>query len=209
MTNAHVVSDAPEDRAAARPESANIVFEAAEKGKEYKFTQVLWRSPVPRLDCALLRLSEQPQGVDTRFAATRVSPTRIEVREYMSSAIRADAPSPSPCKTICRSITKAPQTETHRILTSAACQYRAPTETGSSGSPVFPAKGWKVVALHHAGGHSMPKLNGKAGRWPANEGIWIRSILNASRITPPHGERPQEEMRSIHKVPASNVWQLD
>ena len=60
-------------------------------------------------------------------------------------------------------------------------QYRAPTAPGSSGSPVFSAKGWRVVALHHAGSKSMPKLNSKTGRWPANEGIWIQSIISASR----------------------------
>lgn len=180
MTNAHVVSDAPEDRAAARPESANIVFEAAEKGKEYKFTQVLWRSPVPRLDCALLRLSEQPQGIDPlrcdKGLPDKDWSQRVYVIGYPGGRTLAfslqdnmlidheGAPDGDP-----------PDSDVCRL------QYRAPTETGSSGSPVFPAKGWKVVALHHAGSKSMPKLNGKAGRWPANEGIWIQSILNASR----------------------------
>src|SRR5690606_23968392 len=33
--------------------------------------------------------------------------------------------------------------------------YRAPTEGGSSGSPVFEAAGWRVVGLHHAGGRGL------------------------------------------------------
>ena len=57
--------------------------------------------------------------------------------------------------------------------------YRAPTEGGSSGSPVFEPEVWRVIALHHAGGANRRKLNGKAGSEPANEGIWIQSIVKA------------------------------
>ena len=58
--------------------------------------------------------------------------------------------------------------------------YRAPTEGGSSGSPVFNAGLWEVVALHHNGGKiGMPRLNGKAGTYAANEGIAIGSIRPA------------------------------
>jgi len=64
----------------------------------------------------------------------------------------------------------------------SACfvQYRAPTEPGSSGSPVFEAALWRVIALHHAGAEAMRKLNGKPGTWAANEGIWIQSIVKAA-----------------------------
>jgi V8-like Glu-specific endopeptidase len=56
--------------------------------------------------------------------------------------------------------------------------YKAPTEPGSSGSPVFDAKLWQVIALHHRGGKKgMPMLNGKAGTYAANEGIAIQSIV--------------------------------
>jgi V8-like Glu-specific endopeptidase len=55
--------------------------------------------------------------------------------------------------------------------------YRAPTEGGSSGSPVFNARLWEVIALHHKGGKlGMPKLNGKEGTYAANEGISLESI---------------------------------
>jgi V8-like Glu-specific endopeptidase len=56
--------------------------------------------------------------------------------------------------------------------------YRAPTEKGSSGSPVFNRSSWQVIALHHAGGE-LPKLNGKPGTHPANEGIALMSIIEA------------------------------
>jgi V8-like Glu-specific endopeptidase len=63
--------------------------------------------------------------------------------------------------------------------------YRAPTEGGSSGSPVFNANLWQVVALHHKGGKiGMPKLNGAGGTCAANEGIYIQSIAAFPKSTP-------------------------
>lgn len=60
--------------------------------------------------------------------------------------------------------------------------YRAPTEGGSTGSPVFNARLWQVIAMHHKGGKiGMPRLNGKPGTYGANEGISIQSIIDAIR----------------------------
>jgi hypothetical protein len=58
-------------------------------------------------------------------------------------------------------------------------RYRTPTEPGSSGSLVFDPVGWRVVALHHAGGAFMQRLNGRPGTYVANEGVWIGSIRAA------------------------------
>lgn len=59
--------------------------------------------------------------------------------------------------------------------------YRAPTEPGSSGSPVFD-RYWKLIALHHAGSEEMPKLHG-GGTYQANEGIWIGRIKQTLNST--------------------------
>lgn len=56
--------------------------------------------------------------------------------------------------------------------------YLAPTEGGSSGSPVFNSRNLELIGIHHAGGE-RPKLNGKPGTYLANEGLWIRPALNA------------------------------
>jgi len=53
--------------------------------------------------------------------------------------------------------------------------YRTPTEPGSSGSPVFEADDWRVVALHH-GASKKPLDNANPTYEGANEGIAIRAI---------------------------------
>ncbi len=60
--------------------------------------------------------------------------------------------------------------------------YRADTEPGSSGSPVFNNQ-WQLIALHHAGGKQAP-----SGEWLSNEGIRLDRIVadirtRASAIT--------------------------
>lgn len=62
--------------------------------------------------------------------------------------------------------------------------YRAPTEPGSSGSPVFEAVDWRVVALHHSGG-TFDRLDGTQPPYEANEGITIRAIKAAIAAAPP------------------------
>ena len=58
--------------------------------------------------------------------------------------------------------------------------YRAPTEGGSSGSPVFNMLSWQVIAVHHKGGRTgMPRLNGIPGTYGANEAISVASIAAA------------------------------
>ena len=58
--------------------------------------------------------------------------------------------------------------------------YRAPTEGGNSGSPVFDGAGWNVIALHHRGGKfGMPRLNGLEGTYAANEGLAMATLIPA------------------------------
>jgi Trypsin-like peptidase domain/Tetratricopeptide Repeats-Sensor len=57
--------------------------------------------------------------------------------------------------------------------------YRTPTDSGSSGSPVFDEENWEVVALHHGGRAKMTRLNGEEGVYEANEGIAIQAIRKA------------------------------
>jgi V8-like Glu-specific endopeptidase len=55
-------------------------------------------------------------------------------------------------------------------------RYRAATEPGSGGSPVFD-ENWELIAVHHAAG-SLRALN-RVGDYEAAEGISIHAIVKA------------------------------
>jgi V8-like Glu-specific endopeptidase len=57
--------------------------------------------------------------------------------------------------------------------------YTTPTESGSSGSPVFVEHQWKAAAFHHYGTAETRKLNGKSGTYKPNEGISFASTSDA------------------------------
>lgn len=59
--------------------------------------------------------------------------------------------------------------------------YRAPTQKGNSGSPVFNSLTLELIGVHHRGGR-LRKLNGNPGYHAANEGLWIRPVINELRI---------------------------
>jgi V8-like Glu-specific endopeptidase len=184
VTNAHVVSD-PQVEDALEVDIACIVFEAVDIQRQYKFRKVLWQSDVRGCDCTLLRLQEQPAGIKP-----------LEISKTMTiPPIPRPQGAPRPLVYIIgypggRELTfsfqdndlldhEAPPAGAPPKPNVCYFHYRAPTEGGSSGSPVFEPEVWRVIALHHAGGKDRPKLNGKAGTEPANEGIWIQSIVKA------------------------------
>jgi V8-like Glu-specific endopeptidase len=186
MTNAHVISEHPDDRAlgAYRPGDATITFETVES-PDFDFGGIAWHSPVKGgLDCVLLKLTEQPEGIEPLTLTDELPdasglekvyvigyPDGGEMMFSMQDNVLLDHEGPPggkpPNRAVCR------------------LHYRAPTKPGSSGSPVFNASKWNVIALHHAGHTEMSKLNGKEGKWPANEGIWIQSIVAAVKGSAP------------------------
>ena len=54
LTNAHVLSEDPNQAEALRPHEAVIIFEALNPAEEYQVGQVLWSSPPTGLDTAVL-----------------------------------------------------------------------------------------------------------------------------------------------------------
>src|SRR5262249_7919086 len=185
-TNAHVISDRRRYADAASYQDASITFEGLETMPSSPFEEIVWQHC--DLDCSLLRLKAMPDGmkplaIDPNplpplpktdvptarrvqvyvigYPAGRDLTYSLEDNDLLDHEGPPDGHPPNPV-----------------VL---RLQYRAPTEPGSSGSPVFNASYWQVIALHHAGDTAMDRLNGLAGKWPANEGIWIQSIVAAAR----------------------------
>lgn len=176
LTNNHVVSEDPyvTNPPALEPQDATVVFGPEQ---EYGVKKVLWSSPPNRLDAALLVLDGDLSDFEPVPIAKRLPLPDREQRVYiighpkggpLSFSIHDNAliDHEGPTKG---------RPERHDVV---RLHYRAPTEGGSSGSPVFNAK-WDVIGLHHAGGTDMPKLNGQVGTHPANEGLWLQSIRAA------------------------------
>ncbi|WP_217578016.1 serine protease [Mesorhizobium sp. GbtcB19] len=181
ITNAHVVSDPPLEKAAT-PREATVTFEILgrqDKTRRYAVSEIVWQSPPDQHDVSVLRLDEQlpgdvqPLRIASSLPSLQPETPRVYIighpsgREVSFSfednvlldyelAIVSSAASQSPCRV----------------------HYRAPTEYGSSGSPVFDAA-WGVIGVHHAGGRLIPRLNGKREVYDANEGLWIVAIKRA------------------------------
>ncbi|AZO78010.1 MULTISPECIES: serine protease [unclassified Bosea (in: a-proteobacteria)] len=180
LTNAHVVSNNPSDRAES-PDNAEIVFEAADKDRGHGFTEILRSWPKENLDATLLRFNgEAPKLKPLSFAKNLPLPDgtqRVYVIGYpnggeLSFSLQhntlIDHEGPPSGKPVDSSVCRV--------------QYTAPTEHGNSGSPVFNSQNWRVIALHHAGdAKAMKRLNGREDSWPANQGIWIQSICIAGQ----------------------------
>jgi hypothetical protein len=161
LTNAHVIPDA------LSADRAEIRFHALEYGVgPYHVTEILWSSPFSELDTTIVALDGTPpeamccprgarpvMNADTRTYIIGHPGGDIDVNLSLSDNLVLD----------------------HDDV---RLHYRTPTLGGSSGSPVF-SRPWEVIAIHHAGDKEMPRLHGKDGTYPANEGIWIDRVVAA------------------------------
>lgn len=175
LTNFHVIN--PEGSGGAlRPEDAQLAFEAIDMDKRYEIKEVVWCSPVDQHDSCLLRLTEEPAIQPLPIAPSLpliAAGARVYVIGYPTGGGLAFSMQDNALLDH-----EGPQAGTPPIPNVLRIHYRAPTEKGSSGSPVFNRSSWQVIALHHAGGE-LPQLNGKPGTHPANEGIALTSIIAA------------------------------
>lgn len=186
LTNFHVVNEhgvAP----GIRPADAEVVFEAADANRVYTVAQLLWSSPIEQCDASLLRLNQPLVGLEPMPIAPALpvldSSSRVYVVGHPGGRDLAFSFQDNELLDH-----EGPPLGNLQIPGVCRVHYRAPTEGGSSGSPVFNGDSWQVIALHHKGGKlGMPRLNGREGTYAANEGIALASIrgkIAESKIHP-------------------------
>jgi hypothetical protein len=178
LTNFHVVNKEGAGDALT-PEAAEVAFEAVDANRAWAVDKILGQSPPDRHDASVLRLQNKVACVAPLPLATALPAVENNAKVYIighpgghdlafsfqdNELLDHEGPPGG-----------APQ-----IPGVSRVHYRAPTEPGSSGSAVFDAKLWEVIALHHKGSKDgLPRLNGKAGSYAANEGVSIASIKGA------------------------------
>lgn len=176
LTNAHVISDDPNENAL-RSDEAVIIFESLDQGKEFRVGKILWSSPSSELDTTIIQFELQDQNTLRELAQEK------QLQFYPIAPrlplLKEDGTSTERIYVIGHPYGGVLQLSLHDNLLldhqDPRMHYRTPTDGGNSGSPVF-NQNWELIGIHHAGLKEMPKLNGKTGVYEANEGIWIQSI---------------------------------
>ena len=188
LTNYHVINPDAEGHGI-KPESAEVVFEADSNSRVYAVSELLWCSPTGQHDACLVRLAEQPQGIPPLTVATSLpglpsDPSQAGPRVYIIGhpGGRELSFSFQDNEMVDHEGPAAGQPQIPGVW---RVHYRTPTEGGNSGSPVFNATDWQVIALHHMGSgkRGMPRLNGKTGSGPyfANEGLAMATLVAAAK----------------------------
>jgi hypothetical protein len=132
LTNAHVV---PENLAF---KSGRVVFEAT--GQTFRIVELVWSSPRNQLDATFLRLDGVNEQAELCPLVPEPDPfdAAKEPRVYVIGYPLGGELSFSLQDSVWVSSDR-------KVL-----RYRTPTESGSSGSPVFDQEFWSVIGLHHA-----------------------------------------------------------
>ena len=167
LTNAHVVSR--EFSTALLPEESWVDFTQDGTEDRHKVADILFESDPYDLDCAVLRLESIPDGVKPLPMAARLPASDGQQRVYVMGHPRGGELKISIDDNV---LIDHDDVKVH---------YKAPTEQGSSGSPVFD-RTWQLIALHHSGRDDMARLRGEKGTYPANEGLSLGAIR--SRLGP-------------------------
>lgn len=172
LTNSHVISDDPLEKALS-PREAIVIFEVLDPNLEFKLNDIIWSSPSTELDACLIRFSKEDQEKLVEFTKdvewyplSNTLPMGTDQKVYIIGHPRGG--------------TLQLSFQDNHLLDhqDPRIHYRTPTDNGSSGSPIF-NRTWMLLGLHHAGSDEMKCLNGKEGNYSANEGIYIQAIIAA------------------------------
>jgi V8-like Glu-specific endopeptidase len=181
VTNAHVISN--EWKGSIKPADARVTFEvesaAAGKPVSHAVKDVLFTS----LPGDLSELSPSLDKLDVTIVSLASLPANPS---GLTPADKTPLPSPkTKAFVVGHPLAGALQFSLHDSVLLDVCDhdrlmhYRTPTDPGSSGSPVFNTS-WEVIALHHAGSATTPRLHG-SGEYEANEGISLPAIRRKLR----------------------------
>ncbi len=142
-----------------------------------EIARTCWYEPSapPGLDTTILELKQYPSSVEPVPLASRLPnlSAKVPPRAYIIGHPRS---------------LSAPQfsLQDNVLLDYDDCllHYRAPTDPGSSGSPVFNDQ-WQLIGVHHAGGFDVPRLNNRGGSYAVNEAIMVDAIRKRLAERPP------------------------
>ena len=178
VTNNHVVSDEPALPQTLAPEEVTVTFDALHWGAgpepnfeslpKYEIEQVLWESPILKLDTTVCVLNKRVDGIQDYELAPSMPRTDREDRVYIIGHPKGDE------------LAYSLQNNFLLGLNAERIHYRSPTEPGSSGSPLFNDE-WELIGIHHGGGEDMPQLENPGTEYEANEGIPVGAIKSAMR----------------------------
>lgn len=175
-TNAHVVSTLP-GVGALQPVEAEARFDVLRGGDDDPLLldglTEIWSSPPNRCDVTLLRFEGDAPKVPEPIKRAPALPLANEGAFVYVVGHPAGAGLKLSIRGNDLLAYDRPQTKVH---------YIAPTEPGSSGSPVFTPQ-WQLMGVHHAGSSKMRRLDNPSKSYEANEGITIDAIRDEFQST--------------------------
>jgi V8-like Glu-specific endopeptidase len=177
VTNAHVLSDTVQGAVPLLDALVSFELMPLADGKPgfYEVDQLLFTSPPG----ALGHCCEQTQNLDVSVVSLKQLPPtlaglsvsqNLPLINGQTKAYVIGHPRGSGLQISVHDSVLLAADEERRLL-----HYRTPTDPGSSGSPVFNDQ-WKVIALHHGGSDTTPRLKPASGVYEANEGVTLAAI---------------------------------
>lgn len=186
LTNAHVVSNREQDNSLPPGEvCVHFTVRDEETGRRQAHrVRLVWSSPSWKLDASLLRLDPPVTGIAPCPLAAELPRPGCGSRVYVIGHPRgADLAFSLQDNTLLDHDGPAKGEAFGSSL--QRLHYTAPTEKGSSGSPVFDEAHWEVIGLHRRGSDTMRRLRDATSTYRANEAVCVQSIAAAIRESGP------------------------